>query len=799
MTLRLYRFRDFTLDPAARELRQDGEAIDLHTSAFDCLVYLIERRERAVGRDELMAAVWGRADVADGLLGQTLVRVRRVLGDTGNEQHTIRTVPRFGYRWVAPVEEETPVPDEMPPAAATAPVAAEVSEPDIAPDAAPASETIAPDTPHRAPSDKQAWRFVAIIALALVVCGFVAFSYWRSRGETPASGGPVTSAPAFSTPALVLPAVVEAGDDWSWLRLGLMDLVAARLRRADLATAASESVVALVRDRAVPPEQLLTDADVATKDTLRILPSVDLKGGRWTVKLIARGGGNDLVVEARAADAIAAAREAVDTLLLRLGRKPPSGDATQPQVLDELLQRTRAAMLADQLQLAGDLIRDADPSLRDRPAVALRQAQIELRAGAYDAVETRVAQLLDHLPAEREPALRGQALETLATSDVRRGRIDEAARRYAEAIALLQGRREPGALGAAYLGRGIVAIMRNDYQAALADLGLARTEMDTAGDALGIARIDLNLGVIEARRQRPAQAVSALQDAAARLGRLGAREELVSATVSIAELQQDLLEPAAALATTDTFWPPQAHTQNVRMRWKLVLVRGEALAENGRLAEAQTLADHTAQEADPEADAAVRAEMAGLVARIALARGEAATAAALAAAALTPLLEQTDVARYLRTWMTRLRAVRATGDAALTASETTRFRAWIQTQTPVDWRHLYGDIAAADQLRSEGRDDEALKVYAQALARADELAATPADLIEVVRPYTLALIDLGRMDEARALSSRISRWAGTDWRAATVFVALNAALNQPDALQQAQAKAALLAGERKPR
>uniref|UniRef100_UPI002147E567 winged helix-turn-helix domain-containing protein n=1 Tax=Tahibacter caeni TaxID=1453545 RepID=UPI002147E567 len=105
MTLPPLRFGAFELDPAARELRRDGERLELPSSAFDGLVYLIRHRDRAVGRDELMAAIWGRADVADSLLGQTLVRLRRTLGDSGDTQQWIRTVPRFGYRWIGAVEE----------------------------------------------------------------------------------------------------------------------------------------------------------------------------------------------------------------------------------------------------------------------------------------------------------------------------------------------------------------------------------------------------------------------------------------------------------------------------------------------------------------------------------------------------------------------------------------------------------------------------------------------------------------------------------------------------------------------
>src|SRR4029077_14223452 len=57
-----------------------------------------------VGRDELIAAVWGRTETGDGTLGQTVLAARRALEDTGKEQHAIRTVFRFGYHWVAPVE-----------------------------------------------------------------------------------------------------------------------------------------------------------------------------------------------------------------------------------------------------------------------------------------------------------------------------------------------------------------------------------------------------------------------------------------------------------------------------------------------------------------------------------------------------------------------------------------------------------------------------------------------------------------------------------------------------------------------
>jgi DNA-binding winged helix-turn-helix (wHTH) protein len=72
-----FRFRNVRLDPATRQLWRDGARVPLPLKSFDCLTYLIEHRDRAVGRDELIAAVWGRAEVSDNLLGHRFDRYRQ--------------------------------------------------------------------------------------------------------------------------------------------------------------------------------------------------------------------------------------------------------------------------------------------------------------------------------------------------------------------------------------------------------------------------------------------------------------------------------------------------------------------------------------------------------------------------------------------------------------------------------------------------------------------------------------------------------------------------------------------------
>jgi DNA-binding winged helix-turn-helix (wHTH) protein len=117
-----YRFGPFRLVSSTRQIWREGQPIELPRRVFDCLLYLLENRDRAVGRDELVAAVWGRVDVADTQLSQLVRRLRRLLGDDGQVQQTVRTVQGFGYRWALPVEAAPFVP--APSAENGAPVAA---------------------------------------------------------------------------------------------------------------------------------------------------------------------------------------------------------------------------------------------------------------------------------------------------------------------------------------------------------------------------------------------------------------------------------------------------------------------------------------------------------------------------------------------------------------------------------------------------------------------------------------------------------------------------------------------------
>lgn len=98
-----YSFKDFTLDLGRACLWRGREEVKLRPKVFEALRYLVLHNNRLVTKDELIKAVWTEAFVTDDSLVQCLVELRRALGDEA--QACIKTVPRRGYIFTAPVSE----------------------------------------------------------------------------------------------------------------------------------------------------------------------------------------------------------------------------------------------------------------------------------------------------------------------------------------------------------------------------------------------------------------------------------------------------------------------------------------------------------------------------------------------------------------------------------------------------------------------------------------------------------------------------------------------------------------------
>jgi len=756
-----YRFGAFLLDVQARELARDGERVDLPLTTVDCLIHLVRHRDRPVGRDELAAAVWGRADVSEVSLTHAIMRLRRVLGDAGSAQTMIRTVPRHGYRWVGTLE---------PAAAAVAARATAVAADAAAIQAAGTART------RRIP-------YALATAVLLFALALVAFALRRERGERAPAAPPADS-------ALVLPVEVDADEDSAWLRIGLMDLIAERIRRGGLATTPSETVLAMAKGGSL-------DAAGAPRPAAWLLHVRARRSGTdWSLSLSAQGVQRTLDVEAQAADPLAAARVAADEWLIKLGRAPPADSAVSGSDAEATrYQHVNAALLSGQVELARRLLEPAPAAAPASPAMALARARVAFFSGDYDDSRRQLEALLARLPADAAPVLRARALNALGSIALRQGRYPAATAAYDGAIALLQPGDANDVLATAYLGSGATAAQLGRLERAVADYGRARTLYGAANDPYGVATVDLDLAIAAMQRARPADALPLLEGVRERLRRFAADDALGATEIVLVEARLAVLDLAGALADSADFVTPAREADSPRLRWQLRFARAAALTGSGRFEAATSLLARLRDAADPALDAVARDLGEGLAARIALERGDAAAASALAAAAMTPALEQRSRDGYVQAWLTRILALAADGNAAGAAAELARLRDWNGGDREAGTA-MWIDYAEARLAARAGEPARALAAFEAAMAAATA-RGIPEELVRIGLPYVQALLAARRLDDASAIAGRIAPWAEHDARAAWAAALAYRALGQARAADTALARARALAGERR--
>ena len=107
-------FENQELNAERRELACAGESVPLEPQVFDVLLYLLEHRDRVVGKDELFDKVWDGRIVSESTLTSRINAARKAIKDTGKDQRLLRTVARRGFRFVGDVHVDqlpaTPAP-----------------------------------------------------------------------------------------------------------------------------------------------------------------------------------------------------------------------------------------------------------------------------------------------------------------------------------------------------------------------------------------------------------------------------------------------------------------------------------------------------------------------------------------------------------------------------------------------------------------------------------------------------------------------------------------------------------------
>jgi adenylate cyclase len=100
-----YLFEEYAFDTDRRELYRGADVVSVAPQVFDLLDYLIRNRERVVSKDDLISAIWNGRTVSDAALTTRLNVARSAIGDSGEEQRLIKTLPRKGFRFVGSVLE----------------------------------------------------------------------------------------------------------------------------------------------------------------------------------------------------------------------------------------------------------------------------------------------------------------------------------------------------------------------------------------------------------------------------------------------------------------------------------------------------------------------------------------------------------------------------------------------------------------------------------------------------------------------------------------------------------------------
>ena len=90
--------------------------IAVEPQVFDVLVYLLERRDHVITKDDLIDSVWGGRIVSESTLTSRINAARNAIGDNGRDQKLIRTIARKGFRFVGEVLIQQAGPGAPPPA-----------------------------------------------------------------------------------------------------------------------------------------------------------------------------------------------------------------------------------------------------------------------------------------------------------------------------------------------------------------------------------------------------------------------------------------------------------------------------------------------------------------------------------------------------------------------------------------------------------------------------------------------------------------------------------------------------------
>ena len=107
-------FKTFRLDLANHLLWCNGERVPVAPKGFDVLAYLVEHAGQVVTQDEILEALWPETYVNPEVLRKYIQEIRKALVDRPDKPEFIETLPKRGYRFIAPVTDESAAQPDSP-------------------------------------------------------------------------------------------------------------------------------------------------------------------------------------------------------------------------------------------------------------------------------------------------------------------------------------------------------------------------------------------------------------------------------------------------------------------------------------------------------------------------------------------------------------------------------------------------------------------------------------------------------------------------------------------------------------
>lgn len=575
-------FGDSRIDVHARELHHDGAVVSLEPRIFDLLEFMARHPHKALSKDELQAQIWPGQVVSDTVVSQAIMKARRAVGDSGQQQSVIATIHGYGYRFVAPVtggsgrdQDQDPEPT---PATAAKPDAATV-------DPIPGRQ----DDSQHPPRPRHGRRWLpAVLAGFAVILALV----WSMQDHDPdatetAIIAILSSATAGDTPepgvdgsALLARALASQSD----LTIIASDRATRLLSAQGIAADADDGVVLTALNQALGVDYLLRAGLVHRDDQWQLdatlidrqLRRTELPASHGSLVAMVTGMGHQLGAEL--------GRDWRDDL--------PRSVLSEDDFANEAAARGLQALLAGDAASAASLLTTALSQAPEMHWARYELANAHLALNDTDQAHTLYSQVIADCR-DSDPKLAGHALTQFGVMAWRAGDLDAAQAHFLEAGEHYTRIDHPHGAASVLGNLGILAENRGELAAADDLYGRALLRFRQAQDLVGESAVHTNQAFLARLRSRTGDAWQHQSRAVELQRRLGIGSMLVLSLTHLADLEiergrpdvaMQLLDEAAGLAQAQADRAGEAGIELTRARLALDGLNGEQAVHLARSA-----------------------------------------------------------------------------------------------------------------------------------------------------------------------------------------------------------------------